>query len=131
MKILSVNYKTVGSLLKKSVKDFWLDDNKDAWFHFTDGSTVCVHILEGRWDAYMSVEKFDSGDRVCFSDSQDIMTFWYSDGKEYKYTSRTIYIVFDKVKYYYHRNFDKVTREYIPAIEFWFYEKGEEIASND
>lgn len=131
MQIIEVNHKTVANLLKKSVEKFWLDKNKDAWFCFTDGSTVCIHILEGRWDAYMSVEKFDGMDNVAFNDGQDIMAHWYADGKEHLYTSRATFIIFDKAKYYYHRNFNYVTRQYIPVIEFHYYEKGEEVARND
>lgn len=131
MKIIEFNYKTAANLLKKSVEKFWLDKDKDAWFCFTDGSTVCIHILEAHWDAYMSVERFDGMDSVDFSDEQTIMTHWYTDGKENLYTSRSTYIIFDKAKYYYHRNFNYVTRQYIHVIEFHYYEKGETIANHD
>lgn len=130
MQIIEVNHKTVVNLLKKSVEKYWLDKNKDAWFLFTDGSAVCIHILEGHWDAFVSVEKFDDRDRFTCSDEQSIMSWWYTDGKEHLYTSRTTFITFDKAKYYYHRNFNYVTRQYIPVVEFHYYEKGEEIGSN-
>lgn len=131
MQIIQFNHKTAANLLKKSVEEYWLDENKDAWFRFTDGSTVCVHLLEDSWDAYMAVEKFDGMDSVAFSDDQSIMGHWYTDGKEHLYTSRSTYIIFDKAKYFYHRNFNYVTRQYIPVIEFHYYEKGEDIARND
>ena len=49
MQIIEVNHKTVGNLLKKSVEKSWMDDNLDAWFQFTDGSTVCIHVIETNW----------------------------------------------------------------------------------
>lgn len=131
MEIIQLNHKTVANLLKKSVEKFWLDKDKDAWFCFTDGSAVCVHILESHWDTYMTVEKFDDMDSVVFSDDQTIIAYWCPDGKEQLYTSRTTSIIFDKAKYYYHRNFNYVTRQYIPVVEFHYYEKGEEVARND
>lgn len=131
MRILSVNYKTVGSLLKKSVKDFWLDDNKDAWFQFTDGSTVCIHILEEHWDTYMSVDKNEDINCVSFNDEQSITVYQYKGGKEHMYTSRTVSLYFDNARYYYHRNFNYVTHQYIPVIEFHYYENGEENAGDN
>lgn len=48
------------------------------------------------------------------------------------FTSRTVSIDFDTVRYYYHENhYNYVKREYLPVIEFHYYEKGEEVARND
>lgn len=129
MEIIEVNHKTVANLLKKSVEEYWLED-KDAWFRFTDGSTVCIHILEGHWDAYMCVDKFDGNGIVSFHDEQGIMAYWQTDGREELYTSRTVSVNFDNWRYYYHRNFKYVTRQYISVVEFHYYEKGEEIGNH-
>lgn len=135
MKILSVNYKTVGSLLKKSVKDFWLDDNKDAWFQFTDGSTVCVHVLNPKWETYVALDgrkkKESATNGLSFTDNQDVYLWYTSENEERLFTSRSVIIEFDLVRYYMHDKLDYPTRQYIPVIEFHYYENGEEIASND
>ena len=61
MKIIEMNHKTAANLLKKSVERFWLDDSKDAWVQFTDGSVVCIHVLDPKWDTYVSLERTRRG----------------------------------------------------------------------
>lgn len=132
MKIVEVNHKTAANLLKKPVEDFWLEDN-DAYIHFMDGSVVCIHMLENSLHTYVSLNNREENNdpRLSLTDEQSI--YWFAGGgrDEVTFTSRIVVLDFDCVKYYYHRQFDKVTREYIPVIEFRYYEKGEEIGSND
>lgn len=124
MQIIEMNHKTVSNLLKKSVEESWTK-GKDTYLKFTDGSVVGIHILEEHWNNYVRVENTDVTSDVSFRDGQDIMSYITADGKEHEYTSRTLSIFFDKVKYYYHRNFGYVTRSYIPVVEFHYYGKGE------
>lgn len=130
MQIIQLNHKTVANLLKKSVEEHWLED-KDAYIRFTDGSTVCIHVLERVYAAYVSLKKREVHQNSSFGDEQTI--YWFnregSDGATI--TDRTVSLDFDLVRYYYHRQFDLVTRQYIPVVEFHYYEKGEEIARND
>ena len=125
MQIVEVNHKTVANLLKKSVEKSWMDDNLDAWFQFTDGRVVCIHVIEPSWDTYVAVDNLDKNSPMSFHDEQG--TFGYEDtkGKQRTYTDRTLTINFDKARYYYHRNFGYVTRKYIPVAEFHYYEEGE------
>ena len=125
MQIIEVNHKTVANLLKKSVEKSWMDDNQDAWFQFTDGCVVCVHVIEPNWDTYVAVDNPDKNSLVAFHDEQEIMGYEDTKGKQQTYTGRTLSINFDKARYYYHRNFDYATRQYIPVAEFHYYEKGE------
>ena len=125
MQIVEVNHKTVANLLKKSVEKSWMDDNMDAWFQFTDGSAVCIHVIETDWDTYVAVDSLDKKSPVSFHDEQCIMGYEDTEGKLQTYTDRTLMINFDMAKYYYHRNFGYVTRQYIPAVEVHYYEKGE------
>lgn len=124
MQIIEMNHKTVSKLLKKSVEESWTK-GRDTYLKFTDGSVVVIHILEGSWSNYVSVENIDVTRDVSFHDGQDILSYITADGKEQAYTSRTVLINFDKFRYYYHRNFDRATRSYIPVAEFHYYEKGE------
>lgn len=134
MQIIQFNHKTVANLLKKSVEEYWLND-KDAWLKFTDGSVVCIHLLKHSWSAYVTLDKLnDERDSRSFQDDQSVWQFiWDEDEDEDEpYTSRTVSIYFDNTRYYYHENYyDYTKREYLPVIEFHYYEKGEEIASND
>ena len=125
MQIIEVNHKTVGNLLKKSVEKSWMDDNLDAWFRFTDGSAVCIHVIETHWNTYVAVDNLDKSSPVSFHDEQGITGYEDTKGKQQTYTDRTLTINFDKVQYYYHRNFGYTTRQYIPVVEFHYYEKGE------
>lgn len=134
MQIIQFNHKTVANLLKKSVEEYWLND-KDAWLKFTDGSVVCIHLLKHSWSAYVTLDKLN-GERESrsFQDDQCIWQFiWDEDEDEDEpYTSRTVSIYFDNACYYYHENhYDYTKREYLPVVEFHYYEKGEEIARND
>lgn len=134
MQIIQFNHKTVANLLKKSVEEYWLND-KDAWLKFTDGSVVCIHLLKHSWSAYVTLDKLN-GERESrsFQDDQCIWQFiWDEDEDEDEpYTSRTVSIYFDNARYYYHENhYDYTKREYLPVIEFHYYEKGEEVARND
>jgi hypothetical protein len=125
MQIIEVNHKTVGNILKKSVEKSWMGDNLDAWFQFTDGSAVCIHVIETYWDAYVAVNNLDKSSPVAFYDEQGVSGYEYAKGKQHTYTARTLSINFDMAKYYYHRNFAYATRQYIPVAEFHYYEKGE------
>lgn len=125
MQIIEVNHKTVGNILKKGVEKSWMDDNLDAWFQFTDGSAVCIHVIETNWNTYVAVDNLDKNSLVSFQDEQGIMSYEVTKGKQQTYTGRTLSINFDKARYYYHRNFGYATRQYIPVAEFHYYEKGE------
>lgn len=125
MQIIEVNHKTIGNLLKKSVEKSWMDDNLDAWFKFTDGCVVCIHVIETNYNTYVAVDKYDKNSPVSFHDDQGIMGYECAKGKQLTYTDRTLSIYFDKVWYYYHCNFDYTTRQYIPVVEIHYYEKGE------
>lgn len=132
MQIIQFNHKTVANLLKKSVEEYWLNDN-DAWLKFTDGSVVCIHLLKHSWSAYVTLDK-PNDERVsrCFQDDQSIWQFIRDEDEDEPYTSRTVSIYFDNACYYYHENhYDYTKREYLPVIEFHYYEKGEEVARND
>lgn len=129
MKIIEFNHKTVIPLLKKSVEEHWLDDSKDAWFRFTDGSTVCIHMLDPTWDSYVSLTELDRDNGTCFYDEQNLEYFSITDRP---YTLRIVGIYFDKARYYYHRDFSGYVKwEYLPVIELHYYEPGEEIGRND
>lgn len=128
MKIVEFNHKTVCALLKKSVAEFWKKD-KDVWVKFTDGTVVCIHMLEPTWDSYMTLTEINNDDGTCFHDEQGL---WYFSSSDFPHISRIITIYFDKAKYYYHRDFnDYVKREYLPVIEFHFYEPGEDIGNHN
>lgn len=131
MQIIEVNHKTAANLLKKSVEEYWLDDNKDVYIRFTDGSVVCVHMLEQTYDSYVSLKKTENHKNSSFGDGQSIYWFNREDSGGSTITDRTVSLDFDHARYYYHRQFNFVTRQYIPVIEFHYYEKGEEIARND
>lgn len=131
MEIIQFNHKTASTLLKKSVEEYWLND-KDAWLKFTDGSVVRIHVLAPEWKTYVELGKPKN---TCvsrsFHDSQDVWQFLRDKGEE-PFTSRTVSIDFDNACYYYHENhYDYTKREYLPVIEFHYYEKGEEVARND
>ena len=125
MQIIEVNHKTVAKLLKKSVEKSWMDDNLDAWFLFTDGSAVCIHVIETNWDTYVAADNLDKSSPVSFHDDQGIAGYEDTKGEQQTYTDRTLSINFDTARYYYHRNLGYVTRQYIPVVEFHYYEKGE------
>ena len=125
MQIIEVNHRTVTNLLKKSVEKSWMDDNLDAWFQFTDGSAVCIHVIETNWNTYVTVDNLNKSSTVSFHDEQDITCYEDTKGVQRTYTDRTLSINFDKVQYYYHRNFGYTTRQYIPVVEFYYYEEGE------
>lgn len=127
MQIIEFNHETVANLLKKSVAEYWMQDN-DAWLKFTDGSVVCIHRLKRSWSAYVTLSKPNNGGcSKSFQDEQGVWQFIRNEGKAEPFTSRIVSIYFDKVKYYYHEDhYDYVKREYLPVIEFHYYEKGEE-----
>lgn len=125
MQIIEVNRKTMANLLKKSVKKAWMDDNLDAWFQFTDGCVVCIHVIETNWNTYVAVDNRDQNSPMSFHDEQGIMGYVDTKGKQQTYTGRTLSIYFDKAKYYYHRNFGYATKQYIPVVELHYYEGGE------
>lgn len=132
MQIIEFNHKTVANLLKKSVEEYWLNNN-DAWLKFTDGSVVCIHLHKQSWSAYVTLDKRnDEMNSRNFNDEQSVWQFIRDEDKDEPYTSRTVSIYFDNAHYYYHENhYNYVKREYLPVIEFHYYEKGEEVARND
>lgn len=125
MQIIEVNHETVGNILKKSVEKHWMDDNLDAWFQFTDGCVVCIHVIETTLDTYVTVDNLDKRSPTSFHDEQGILGYEDTKGKQQTCTCRTLSINFDTAKYYYHRNHRRVTRQYIPVVEIHYYEKGE------
>lgn len=132
MKIIEVNHKTVASLLKKSVVEHWLE-NEDTWLKFTDGSIVCIHVLNPKWETYVSLnerkEKESATNGVSFNDSQDIHLWYINTGEERLFTSRTVSINFDSRHYYVSDRLNYPTRQYVPIIEFHYYEPGEDIGN--
>lgn len=125
MQIIEVNHKTVANLMKKSVEKSWMDDNKDAWFQFTDGCVVCIHVIETNRNCHVVVDNLDQSSSVCFHDEQGIMGYEDLKGEQQGYTDRTLVINFDKALYYYHHSFGYVTRQYIPVVEIHYYNNGE------
>lgn len=125
MEIIEVNHKTIANLVKKCVEKSWMDDNMDAWFQFTDGCVVCIHVIETNWNNNIAVDTLDKSSRVSFHDEQGIMGYEDLKGEQQTCTDRTLVINFDKIRYYYHRSFGYVTRQYIPVVEIHYYEKGE------
>lgn len=129
MQIVECNHKTVAKLLKKNVEKFWLDNSRDAYIQFTDGSVVCIHVLDCKWLTYVTLngrketEAANSG--TSFNDSQDINLWYTPQGDEHPFTARTVSIDFDAVKYYISDRVQYPTRQYAPIVEFHYYEKGE------
>lgn len=134
MQIIQFNHKTVANLLKKSVEEHWLDD-KDAYIRFTDGSTVCIHVLNPKWETFVALngqtEKESTTNGVSFTDEQEIHLWYPSTGEERLFTSRTVLVGFDFVNYYVTDRLNYPTRQYVPIVELHYYEKGEDIARND
>ena len=56
MQIVECNPETVAGLLKKNVEKFWLADSRDAYIQFTDGSVVCVHVLDYKRSTYVALD---------------------------------------------------------------------------
>lgn len=129
MQIIEFNNKTVLNLLKKQVKEYWLEDN-DAWLRFTDGSVVRIHRINPTWCDYVTLTEPSDPNRLCFQDDQST---WYFDGDDREpYISRIVSIYFGKVRYYYHSDrYDYGKREYLPVIEFHYYEVGEDIGNHN
>lgn len=129
MQIIEVNHKTVANLLKKKVEEFWLDDNKDAYIKFTDGSVVCIHVLDYKWMTYVTLsgreETEAANNGTSFNDSQDINLWHTLQGDEHPFTARTVSIDFDAVKYYISDKVQYPTRQWVPIVEFHYYERGE------
>lgn len=133
MEIIQFNHKTVVNLLKKSAEEVW-DDDKDAYIKFTDGSVVCIHAINPTWQAYLSLEKRsdkEGANGVFFSDNQSTVLGFNQDGTPKPFMSRSVSVEFDNVHYYLSDYPKIVTREYLPMVEFHYYEKGEEVARND
>lgn len=132
MKIIEVNHKTVASFLKKSVVEHWFE-HEDAWLKFTDGSAVRIHVLNPKWETYVSLherkEKESATNGVSFTDSQDIHLWYTSTGEERLFTSCTVSINFDSVDYYVIDRLNYPTRQYVTIIEFHYYEEGEDIGN--
>ena len=129
MQIIEVNHKTVAKLLKKSVEKFWLDNSRDAYIQFTDGSVVCVHVLDYKWETYVALdgrkEPEAANNGTSFNDSQDVHLWYTQRDDESLFTARTVSINFDAVRYYISDRVQYPTRKYVPIVEFHYYEKGE------
>lgn len=125
MQIIQFNHKTTANLLKKSVAEYWMQD-KDAWLKFTDGSVLCIHALNPTWKTYVDLrERGQNNDGNGFSDNNDTLLYHTSEGEERLFMARGVSLEFDAVYYYYKDQLDYVTRDYIPVIEFHYYENGE------
>lgn len=129
MQIVECNHKTVAKLLKKNVEKFWLDNSRDAYIQFTDGGVVCIHVLDYKWETYVALdgrkETEATNNGVSFNDSQDVRLWYAPQGDEHLFTARTVSIDFDAVKYYISDRVQYPTRQYVPIVEFHYYEKGE------
>lgn len=129
MRIVECNHKTVAKLLKKNVEKFWLDNNRDAYIQFTDGSVVCIHALDYKWETYVALdgrkETEAANNGTTFNDSQDVHLWYTPQGDECLFTARTVSIDFDAVRYYISDRVHHPTRQYIPIVEFHYYEAGE------
>lgn len=129
MQIIEVNHKTVAKLLKKNVEKFWLDNSRDAYIQFTDGSVVCIHALDYKWKTYVALagreETEATNNGNSFNDSQDIYLWYTQQGDEHQFTSRIVSIDFDAVRYYISDKIQSPIRHYVPIVEFHYYEKGE------
>lgn len=129
MQIIECNHKTVAKLLKKNVEKFWLDNNRDAYIQFTDGSVVCVHALDYKWGTYVALdgrkETEAANNGTSFNDSQDVHLWYIPQRDECLFTARTVSIDFDTVRYYISDRVQYPTRQYVPIVEFHYYEAGE------
>lgn len=103
MQIIEVTHKTVSRLLKKSVEEYRMK-GKHTYLKFTDGSAVCIRVLKPSWSSYVTLGKCDDviGSKS-FHDEQSVWQFIQNEDadKDEPFTSRTVAIYFDKVKYYY------------------------------
>ena len=129
MQIVECNRKTVAKLLKKNVEKFWLDKSRDAYIQFTDGSVVCIHVLECKWETYVALngrkETEASNNGTSFNDSQDVYLWYTQQGEERLLTVRTVSIDFDAFGYYISDRIQSPIRHYVPIVEFHYYGKGE------
>lgn len=128
MRIIEVSHETVAEFLKKGTEKFWLGNNGDAYIRFTDGSVVCIHVLDYKWETHVVLDsrgKLEATNGTSFNDSQDVYLWYTLQGDERLITSRTVSIDFDAIKYYINNKFQYPTRQYIPIVEFHYYEKGE------
>ena len=129
MQIVECNHKTVAKLLKKNVEKFWLDNSRDAYIQFTDGSVVCVHVIDYKRETYVALDGWKeteaTNNRTSFNDSQDVHLWYTLQGEERLFTARTVSIDFDAVRYYISDIVQYPTWQYVPIVEFHFYEKGE------
>lgn len=129
MQIVECNHKTVAKLLKKSAEKFWLDDDKDAYIQFTDGSVVCIHVLDDKWETYVALDEQKETEATnkgtSFNDSQGVHLWYTQQGDEHLFTTRTVSIDFGAVRYYISDRVQYPTRQYVPIVEFHCYERGE------
>lgn len=131
MKIIEVNHKTVASLLKKSVVEHWLE-KEDVWLKFTDGSIMCIHVLNPKYWTYVSMEtKDNTNNGPTFNDSSNIYLWFSSSGYVHQFTSRTVSIYFNNADYYISDKLEYPARQYVPIIEFHYYEEGESLGDYD
>ena len=95
---------------------------------------MCIHAIKPSWQAYLSLEKRGDEAKIngqSFSDNQSTLLSFNSDGAPHPFMIRSVSVEFDNVRYYLSDQPKTVTREYPPMVEFHYYEKGEEVASND
>lgn len=130
MQIIEVNHKTVAKLLKKTVEKYWLENN-DAYLQFTDGSVVCIHALNPSWETYVNLQAFESSDRPTFVDNTDTHLFFSRRHEETVFTSRTVSICFEGVRYYISDKLNYTARTYIPVVELHYYGVGEDIGHHN
>ena len=101
MQIVECNPETVAGLLKKNVEKFWLADSRDAYIQFTDGSVVCVHVLDYKRSTYVALDGREeteaANNRTSFDDGQDVHLWYSPQGDEHLFTARTVSIDFDAV----------------------------------
>nr|DAT67119.1 MAG TPA: hypothetical protein [Caudoviricetes sp.] len=130
MEIVEFNHTTAANLMRKPVENYWLE-NKVAYIKFTDGSTVGIHPLFDSWEVYVSLTERDNLDKdKSVDDGQAVYVFGRKDGDS-PYTSRTLAIEFDTIRYYIHYSVNKAVRTHIPIIEFHYYEEGEPLGDYD
>lgn len=130
MQIIEVNPKTISKLIQKTVKE-WRLENKDAYLKFTDGSTARIHVLNPNWETYVNLETTKSSDYPLFVDTTDNHMYFPPNGDKESFTTRTMSIYFDRVRYYINDKLTNMTRAYTPIIEIHYYEEGEPVGDHN
>ena len=129
MQIIEVNPKTISKLIQKPVEKWWLKD-KDTYLKFTDGTTACIHVLNPNWETYVNLETPKNNNHPLFVDTTDNHMYLSPNGNEESFTTRTISIHFDRVRYYINDKLTRMTRAYTPIIEIHYYKEGEPVGNH-